>query len=65
MRLLPPDINIGDDEGFTTDKDIYQRKPIGDGLTNLISLVSDPLVLTLDAPWGSGKTVFLEMWVAN
>src|SRR5690606_32523872 len=33
----------------------------GIGLTNLIRVVDDPLVIALDAPWGSGKTTFVKM----
>jgi hypothetical protein len=32
-------------------------------LTNLVSHITDPYVLAIDAPWGTGKTTFLtEIW---
>lgn len=34
------------------------------GLTNLLKIESKmkPLVVTIDAPWGIGKTTFIDMW---
>ncbi len=65
MRLFPPPLDIGETEGFTPEKDIFGRKSIGQGLTNLISTVSDPLVIAVDGQWGSGKTTFLKMWAGE
>ena len=65
MHLFPPALEIGDTEGFTDAKDIFNRKRYGDGLTNLISSVSDPLVIAVDGQWGSGKSIFLKMWAGE
>ncbi|WP_322994067.1 KAP family P-loop NTPase fold protein [Castellaniella sp.] len=65
MRILPPPLEIGDEEGFSPRKDIFKRKKFGDGLTNLVQNVEDPLVVLLDSPWGSGKTTFLKMWAGE
>jgi hypothetical protein len=62
MRFFLPPLEIGDDEGFRPDKDIFGRKAVGDGLTNLLRASSDPLVLAVNGQWGSGKSVFLKMW---
>ncbi len=62
MRLFPPLLQIDENEGFTSAKDIFGRKKIADGLTYLVSQVEDPIVLAVDGQWGSGKTVFLKMW---
>lgn len=62
MRIFPPPIEITDNEGFTPDKDIFSRANFGSGLANLMAKVEDPMVLVLDAPWGSGKTTFVKMW---
>lgn len=62
MRLFPPELVIGDFEGFTPEKDLFARKNFGEGLGNLFGSVEDPMVAILDAPWGSGKTTFVKMW---
>lgn len=62
MRIFPPPVEIGEDEGFTPEKDIFKRMTFGDGLTNLVSVADDPLVIMLDSPWGTGKTTFIKMW---
>lgn len=50
------------DEGFTSDKDIFQRKKFGEALFSVVSAAEEPIVLAIDAPWGEGKTVFARMW---
>jgi KAP family P-loop domain len=62
MKLTPAAIEIGEFEGFTPEKDIFQRKHFAEQLTNLIGNVNDELVLAIDAPWGEGKTTFVRMW---
>jgi hypothetical protein len=65
MRIFPTPIEIGPEEGFAPDKDIFQRASLGSGLTNLVSISEDPLVVMLDAPWGQGKTTFVKMWAGE
>jgi hypothetical protein len=65
MRYFLPQLAIGEDEGFSSEKDIFGRKLVGDGLANLLSASSDPLVLAVNGRWGSGKTVFLKMWAGE
>ncbi len=62
MRLFLPELEIGPDEGFAPDKDIFGRKEFGDRLTRIVSTLEGPAVLVLDAPWGTGKTTFVKMW---
>jgi hypothetical protein len=62
VRVFPPEVEVGPDEGFTPEKDIFGRKEFGDRLTNLVSAIEGPAVLVLDAPWGTGKTTFVKMW---
>jgi len=50
------------DEGFTSEKDIFQRKKFGEALFSVVSAAEEPFVLAIDAPWGEGKTVFARMW---
>jgi GTPase SAR1 family protein len=61
MRIFPPELEIGDREGFDPKKDIFQRAEFGMGIANLLSKSSDPLIVVLDAPWGMGKTTFIRM----
>jgi KAP family P-loop domain len=65
VRLFPPPVAIDEKEGFSPEKDIFGREAHGQRLTNLIAAVSDPLVIAVDAPWGSGKTTFLKMWAGD
>ena len=65
MRVFPKPLEIGDEEGFTPEKDIFKRAVLGAGMTNLIANVEDPLVIALDGAWGSGKSTFLKMWAGE
>lgn len=51
---------------FFEDFDKFNRKPFADRLTKVITkfypFYDDAFVLSLNAPFGSGKTTFLEMW---
>lgn len=62
MKLLLPPVEIKEDEGFSKEVDIFNRKPFGEALFNLIKNTDDELVLALDAPWGEGKSTFIKMW---
>jgi len=61
MRIFPPPLDIGDNEGFDPQKDIFGRAEFGRGIANLLQVSDDPLVIMLDAPWGMGKTTFISM----
>lgn len=65
MRIFPRSVQIGDTEGFTSEKDIFGRWQLGSGLTNLVDSVTDPMVIAIDGQWGSGKTTFLKMWAGE
>jgi nucleoside-triphosphatase THEP1 len=65
MRLFLPPLEISETEGFTKENDIFGRAALGQGLTNLLTNVSDPVVIALDGQWGSGKTTFLKMWAGE
>jgi len=62
MKLTPTPIEIEEFEGFTPEKDIFQRKQYAEQLTNIVSNVNDELVVAIDAPWGEGKSTFVRMW---
>ena len=42
--------------------DLLGRKESVEILTNLISSIDGPCVLSIDAEWGKGKTTFLRLW---
>jgi len=65
VRLFPAELEIDDKEGFAPKKDIFKRKKVGDGLTNILTSVSQPCVIAVDGSWGSGKSVFLKMWAGE
>jgi hypothetical protein len=57
MQLITPEIVVDEKEPFKNDK--LNRKPFAESLLNLITNVEDNLVISLDAPWGDGKTTIL------
>ena len=60
MKLLPQPLDLSL-AGFST-HDLFGHAPLAKGLTNLVGISQDPLVLALDGQWGAGKTTFLTMW---
>lgn len=42
--------------------DALNRKPFADTLTNLFNGQQEPLVITINGSWGTGKTFFLKNW---
>lgn len=65
MRVYPKPLEIGDLEGFTPEKDLFNRAELGRSMSHLVATVEDPLVIAFDGPWGSGKTTFLKMWAGE
>jgi len=61
MRLTPPEPEIPK-EGFTESNDIFGYRPFAERLANLVQNIDEPLVIALDAPWGSGKSIFVKQW---
>ena len=45
--------------------DFLNRKPLSDQLTTLLNGTSRPLVVALNAGWGSGKSFFLKRWIGE
>jgi hypothetical protein len=56
-------IEIPADNPFLNDK--LERKQIAENLTRLIESTNQPFVISLQAPWGWGKTTFINMWKAH
>ncbi len=65
MKVYPTPIEVGDTEGFSPGKDLFNRAELGAGLTNLVTVVEDPMVIAFDGAWGSGKSTFLRMWAGE
>lgn len=65
MRIFDVEPKIEDLDGFKPEIDIFKRSRLGEGLTHLVTTVEQPLVIAVDADWGSGKTVFLKMWAGE
>ena len=62
MRLTVPQIDISREEGFSKDKDIFNREKFGEKLANLFENSQEDIVVALDAQWGEGKSTFVKMW---
>ncbi|WP_181170130.1 MULTISPECIES: P-loop NTPase fold protein [unclassified Mesorhizobium] len=54
MKILAPDV----EQAVAASEDIFGRDLFGDGLLKVFDVSDDALVVALDEPWGSGKTVF-------
>lgn len=63
LSLVPAPPVIGDTDGFGT-SDIFQAKPVGERLANIVGDVEGHAVIVLDGPWGSGKSVFARQWAS-
>jgi len=60
MKLTIPPVQIDPTKPFN--HDLFKREEFGEGLANLILKFDEPLVISIDAPWGEGKTTFVKMW---
>ncbi|WP_262020398.1 KAP family NTPase [Pseudomonas sp. Pse35] len=63
MKLKNSMLEIPEDNIFFNDK--FSRKESVGNLTRLLKNVSSPLVLSVNAPWGAGKTTYMRMLHAN
>lgn len=59
MKLKNGSLEIPEDDIFQNDK--LKRRHAVENLAVLLVNVSSPLVLSVNAPWGAGKTTFLKM----
>lgn len=62
MKLTMPEIIINEEDGFSSEKDIFNRKEFGERLANIIQKSDENIVIALDAKWGEGKSTFIRMW---
>lgn len=54
------ELDIPKENPFVNDK--LQRKIIAENLTQLVQSTNQPFVISVEAPWGWGKTTFVKMW---
>lgn len=59
LTKIEPDA-IDRDDPWASDK--LERKPIADYLTPVIASVTQPFVISLHSPYGTGKTFFIKRW---
>ncbi len=62
LRKLP-EIEIGANSPFDADS-LDRRQPV-EILTSLVESTAQPFVLSVEAPWGFGKTTFIKLWKAH
>ena len=55
-----PEIEITAENPFQND--LFNRKELIESLSRLITSMERPFVLSIEAPWGAGKTTFIQMW---
>ena len=60
MLTKNTEIEIPTDNPFVYDK--LDRKKIAENLTTLVQSTNQSFVISIEAPWGWGKTTFIKMW---
>lgn len=63
MQLRAPEIEIPSKAPFENDK--LGRKGAVETLADILKATADPVVISVNAPWGYGKTTFLRMLNAH
>ena len=61
IRIQPREIEIPEDDPFKNN--LLGRKESVEVITHLMGSIEGPCVLAVDAPWGTGKTTFLNIWI--
>ena len=60
IRIQPKDIEVPEDDPFKYD--LLGHNESVEVLTHIIGSIEGPCVLSVDAPWGAGKTTYLRIW---
>ena len=60
IPIQPKPLEICCQDPFANDQ-LDRKEPI-ETLTSFLENVQSPCILSVDAPWGAGKTTFLRMW---
>lgn len=63
MKIHPPILEIPTDNPYAND--LFGRKDFAESLLSLIGNTDESIVLSIDAPWGDGKSSFARMWLAD
>lgn len=63
MRLTPDEFETTEESAFENDR--LNREPQVLGLCEIIQAVDGHAVVSIDGPWGSGKTAFVKMCAAQ
>ena len=59
MEFKSHKVIVDSENPFKNDK--LNRQPHVNNFSTLLENISSPIVLSVNAPWGQGKTTFLEM----
>lgn len=59
MKIKLRELEILDDDPFKNDA--LNRKVCAEALTTLLQSIDEPFVMSIDSPWGTGKTTFVKM----
>lgn len=65
MKLRPQSSPDRFSSGFTSENDIFQQADLAKRLTSLLKSLTQGSVSVLDGRWGTGKTTFAKMWIAD
>jgi len=63
MKFKKSEFVIDADDPFKGDK--LERKKSAVILTELLKSIDEPFVLSINSPWGTGKTTFIKMWASH
>lgn len=60
IQVRPAEFEVPSDDPFKND--LLERRSSVEVLTRILETANSPYVISVDAEWGAGKTVFLKMW---
>ncbi len=60
MRIVVQPLIVNENDSF--ENDLFDRRPFGESLLNVVERSNGELVISLDGQWGEGKTTFVKMW---
>ena len=63
IRIQPRDLEVPEDAPFLHDR--LDRKTPARVLTQIVASVEGPCVLSIDGPFGAGKSTFLRLWTQH
>ncbi|MCY4234436.1 MAG: P-loop NTPase fold protein [Bacteroidetes bacterium] len=63
IRLSESPLDISEDSPYANDR--LNREPSCYLLTRLVTTIDGPCTIAIDAPWGYGKSTFLELWAKD